>query len=90
MIENTLTQEEYLRKQIKLGNDAERAYKLYLKDFIKSREDKVLQSFKECDISNMNILAEIKRLDMVIQDLKSAILSDIAIGKNAAKELGEL
>lgn len=79
-------QEHSLHVQIEKGRAAQRAYDTYLQDFFAGREAIMYDAFKASVFDEAKLL-ELKRCQMALSDLQGQILSDIAFGKKAEREL---
>jgi hypothetical protein len=80
---------EHLEDDVKLGDNAQTAYDLYLKRFIELQQEHAWQAFKDLQASNIDGLQTCKFLNEAIMHLEEAILQDIASGRLAKIQLGE-
>lgn len=81
-------QQARLERDIELGKRAQQAYDSYLENFIKRLEQELYDSFISCGL-DIDQLVHIKQLNMVIEDMKKRVLSDIDGGKVALKQISE-
>jgi hypothetical protein len=84
-----MSNEEILSKQVQRGKNAERAYKIYVKEFIDSRMNLIFEQLKNGDAVQEIELQPLKIALIAINDLQNSILSDIRFGKEAEQKLGE-
>lgn len=80
------TNKQILQERVIMGQNAQRAFDLYLERVFKEKE---LQLY--ADFSNLSFdadkLLELKRRQMALSDLKGTVLSDITIGKASEQQL---
>jgi reverse gyrase len=72
-----------IEEEIKLGKQAQQAYDLYLKRFIAEKQEDIFKAFIQVSISEPEKVLELKRLQMALSALETALLSDIETGKLA-------
>ena len=80
------TNKQILQERAIMGQQAQKAFDLYLGAFFKERELLLYTDFINLPF-NEDKLLELKRCHMELSDLKGKVLSDIAIGKASEKQL---
>ena len=80
------TNKQILQERGIMGQQAQRAWDLYLDAFFKERELLLYTDFINLPFDEDKLL-ELKRCQMALSDLKGKVLSDIAIGKASEKQL---
>lgn len=80
------TNKQILQERVIMGQNAQRAFSLYLDAFFKDREQVLYTDFINMAFDEAKLL-ELKRCQMALSDLKGKVLSDIAIGKASEKQL---
>ena len=83
------TNQQILEARVKKGQNAQRAWDLYLEQFFRDRELTIYTEFVNSPFDEAK-LTELKRCQMALIDLKGAVLSDISIGKQAEESLKTL
>ena len=83
----TPEQQVQLEYEVEFGANAESANNLYLKDFIEVRREQMQTAFNNCE-PNAEELMKLKYMSMAIEDLATAVQSDIDTGKMASSSLG--
>jgi hypothetical protein len=83
------TNKQILQERVIIGQNAQRAFDLYLAAFFKERELTIYTEFVNSSFDEAK-LAELKRCQMALIDLKGTVLSDIAMGKSAEENLKTL
>lgn len=80
------TNKQILQERVIMGQQAQRAFDLYLDAFFKERELTIYTDFINLPFDEAKLL-ELKRCQMALCDLKGKVLSDIAIGKASETQL---
>jgi hypothetical protein len=80
------TNKQILQERVIMGQQAQRAFDLYLDAFFKEREALLYADFFNLPFDEAKLL-ELKRCQMALSDLKGKVLSDIAMGKAAEQQL---
>jgi hypothetical protein len=80
------TNKQILQERVTLGQEAQRAFGLYLNEFFKMRELMLYTDFINLPFDEVKLL-ELKRCQMALADLKGKVLSDIAVGKASEQQL---
>jgi hypothetical protein len=83
------TNKQILQERVTIGQNAQRAFDLYLDTFFKERELNIYTEFVNSPFDEVK-LTELKRCQMALVDLKGKVLSDISVGKNAEESLKTL
>ena len=77
-----------LHEEVNIGNRAQQAYDLYMKDYFDKFQNSVAKQLYANDLTTDNILV-IKYQITAIKALEEIILRDIETGKLAFKQLSE-
>ena len=80
------TNKQILQERVIMGQNAQRAFDLYLDTFFKERELLLYTDFINLPFDEAKLL-ELKRCQMALSDLKGKVLTDITIGKSSEKQL---
>jgi hypothetical protein len=80
------TNKQILQERVIMGQQAQKAFDLYLDTFFKERELLLYTDFINLPFDEVKLL-ELKRCQMALSDLKGKALSDIAIGKASEQQL---
>ncbi len=80
------TNKQILQERVIMGQNAQRAFDLYLDVFFKERELVLYTDFINLPFDEVKLL-ELKRCQMALSDLKGKVLSDISVGKASEQQL---
>lgn len=80
---------DVLKKEQKVGREAETANKRFIQPFIEEKRLVLFEAFQVESISNVDGLLEIKRQLMAINALEDEIKTKIDTGNMAAKSLAD-
>ena len=78
-----------LEQEQVVGRRAENAYGLFIEAFITNKKAQLLESFTGCNISDVDIILEIKRTIYVLDILNAEIKTIIQTGKMASQSLNQ-
>jgi len=82
-------QREQLEQEQIVGRRANTAYDTFIKSFIQSKKDMLLESFVTCGIGEVETILEIKRTLYVLDALNIDIKTLIDTGKMASQSLNK-
>ena len=83
------SKQDILARNIKDGENAQKAYDLYIKRFISESIDRISEAFGELRIDDADGLLKLKLMHSSIKALESNILNNIDSKNLAVKQLGE-
>jgi hypothetical protein len=83
------TNKQILQERVIMGQQAQKAFDLYLEQFFKERELLLYTDFINLPFDEDKLL-ELKRCQMALSDLKGKVLSDITVGKFSEQTLTTL
>ena len=81
---------QILESNVDLGDKAEKAYNLYVKDFIEDSRESISLAFEELSISDIEGLQTLKLMQHSIGSLEKRIFKDMDSRKLAQMQLNEL
>lgn len=78
-----------LESEVRRGNNAQIAYDVYLKIFIKECKEQIIDAFFLTPFEDADKIMDIKRLSIAVESLEIRILQDIETGNLAAYQLAQ-
>lgn len=76
-----------LNEEAGIGRNAQKAWDVYVKDFIIKRNNEIFESF--CNAMNDEEVISIKKEHNALAELENSLRSDIVTGKMAQKQLDD-